>query len=75
MRRQATWTQRDHGYYCTENSSYFDYQVCPVGHQCPAGTTSPYENSCPKDPYNPINCTDSEVDCLDWPSEQYCESK
>lgn len=46
-----------------------------MGYYCPAGTTDPYENPCPKGTYNPVNQSDGAEDCLDCPPGQYCQSK
>ena len=70
--------QCDGGFYCTggailQNPSSLVYgDICPVGHYCPAGTSSP--EPCPAGTYLSTEGASASGDCVFCPSGRYCAS-
>ena len=48
-----------------------DADICPVGHYCPTGTSSPQQ--CPKGTYSNGTGLQAESDCTSCHAGEYCQ--
>ena len=63
------------GYYCDNRLSpvvLFKNSSCPVGHYCPAGTKTAYENKCPRGTFSNQTGLENNTQCSPCPGGFYC---
>ena len=60
------------GYYCPDNTTFYQDYPCPPGHYCPSGTNSSTQYPCPLGTYRPDEYGTQVSDCLPCPCGKYC---